>query len=475
LKQLYVLLAICLFILSAQQAIAQFSPPIVVAEHKIAVPFTLALADLDGNGHLDAITYAQHLAIAYNEGNGTSFTKSYNTSTYLVGVYHITVADLNRDGHKDIVATIDVGNGFIKLVAWYGKNDTNNSSGYANRMFDPAVTLHPSLAQGNFEIVDVDADGAVDILLPAGTKGMATQHPTWLRNEGKIGDWPQNDLPALPVSNTLRLADLNGDGQHEALLLLSTGEFAVYAGATFGTKMNLLPEQIFATEAKPVIVDMDGDGDLDIVLLKDKGIGLVLFENKGDLQFTPHHIENYGNQYTSFAVGDLDNDGDMDIVAGCWTTCRITCFLNQGNGSFDHTLASSNSASINSFEELKLGDIDADGYLDIVLTDRKAKEIVWYRNLVNENVLHASPADALSGKALLFPNPSTGSFQVTLDEGSISEVLVYDALGRLVKEVRNPSRLPILTIDMQGRGRGLYQVQLRLQNGSMVHKKLLIN
>ena len=100
--------------------------------------------------------------------------------------------------------------------------------------------------------------------------------------------------------------------------------------------------------------------------------------------------------YTSMAVGDLDRDGDMDIVVAWNSNCGgesgsrdAVVFFNQGFGAVrDGTWVATpvpNSAPVGTaIKDVALGDIDADGDLDIVATfpDAGSMNVRWFRNPV---------------------------------------------------------------------------------------------
>ncbi len=75
---------------------------------------------------------------------------------------------------------------------------------------------------------------------------------------------------------------------------------------------------------KAIAADFDGDGDLDIAAIsffpdydKSPEESFVYLENKGGMNFTPHTFPDcYRGRWLTMDVGDLDGDGDLDIVLG---------------------------------------------------------------------------------------------------------------------------------------------------------------
>lgn len=177
---------------------------------------------------------------------------------------------------------------------------------------------------------DIDADGDLDLLL--GTR--------WLRNDGD--SWTQFSLAETkdnPDRN--RLVDMNSDGRLDAVVgfeaISKTGKVAWYEQGN--SSEGLWQEHIIGTVLGPMsldVTDMDADGDLDVVigehnLVHPEESRLFIFENKnGDAKSWQSHLVYKGDEHHNGAlVVDLDSDGDMDILSIGWGHNRVLLYENR--------------------------------------------------------------------------------------------------------------------------------------------------
>jgi hypothetical protein len=151
------------------------------------------------------------------------------------------------------------------------------------------------------------------------------------------------------------------------LLAVLEGVWAHIPFEENGHVVGTLPARFRAT----VSVDLDGDGDLDLITGSDHHTGyeLVAWENDGwpfDTGWPQHNIGNQSSSVYAVAVGDLDNDGDLDIISGQSSAPRLLVWQNDGTP-FDGPWSSySIGAPPARVEGLDVGDLDNDGDLDIV-------------------------------------------------------------------------------------------------------------
>ncbi len=241
-----------------------------------------ALVDVDGDGDMDLVAGSSSGALFFwrNGTNGTSgtFTAVTGASSPFNGINigfqsHPAFFDMDQDGDADLV----IGNEGGALVTY--RNGTNGASGAFTVLSGASNPFNGGTAAGGFaapSFVDLDLDGDLDLFLT-----------------GEAG--------------TIAFYQNNG------------GAFSLVTGAS-----NPFNGVDYGRWAKPAFADMDGDGDLD----------MILGEYAGRLDFYRNGTDGTSGSFTIVAgasnpfngvdvgfvsgpeFGDIDGDGDLDLVAG---------------------------------------------------------------------------------------------------------------------------------------------------------------
>ncbi|HPJ30788.1 MAG TPA: FG-GAP-like repeat-containing protein, partial [Methanothrix sp.] len=129
-------------------------------------------------------------------------------------------------------------------------------------------------------------------------------------DETVTGDWIQT---AKPVWSSPALSDLDGDGELE--IVVGTNEGMLYVFNEDGTRVAGFPTAAEGPiRSSPAVADLDGDGSLDIVVGSDDD-RLYAWNGLGDpLAGFPRLTSS--DVASSPAVGDLDGDGSLEVVVG---------------------------------------------------------------------------------------------------------------------------------------------------------------
>ena len=179
-------------------------------------------------------------------------------------------------------------------------------------------------------IGDIDGDGDDDLL--TGTH--------WLESAGGgIVNHTLFETDGDPDRN--RLADINGDGRPDAVVgyeaICVPGKLAWYENPT--DPRGLWKEHLIAVPVGPMsldVVDMDNDGDLDITVGEHnynnpETAKTWVYENlNGSGRSWRGHVVYIGDEHHDGAqTVDIDLDGDMDVISIGWKNPSVTLYENK--------------------------------------------------------------------------------------------------------------------------------------------------
>ena len=280
-------------------------------------------SDFDNDGDVDfAVIQNADSTVAWfeNLGGGNFSTMNFIDTTVILPKFMDT-ADFNNDGYVDLMTYSNQWGG----IYWY-ENLGNGSFSTAQAVDSGYESCH------HHDLGDINGDGYVDILVS---------------NGGNSYSW--------------------GISWYENL---TNGTFSAENVICSGCKLS----------ARPILADMDLDGDLDLVHDEDT-IQLFWTENDGFGNFTTdHNIYSFPNSeyYTGkILVADDNGDGDPDIkFLGNAYTYQLESLENLGGGIFDTPIGlSSNMQYPDLFE---IGDFNNDGHTDFIVASMSNGGYVKY-------------------------------------------------------------------------------------------------
>ena len=179
-------------------------------------------------------------------------------------------------------------------------------------------------------------------------------------------------------------ADLDGDGDLDILAGEYYGKLQYYqnTGSATNPQFAAPVENPFGltevvTIAFPTFADLDGDGDLDLLVGDASGSTMKYFRNTGsatDPQFAPAQQNPFGliatNYFSITSLVDLDDDGDMDLMVGEYGGV-MQYFKNNGTPTAPQFAApQQNPFGLTSTVDLAaptFADLDVDGDLDMLV------------------------------------------------------------------------------------------------------------
>ncbi|CAA9222878.1 MAG: hypothetical protein AVDCRST_MAG56-538 [uncultured Cytophagales bacterium] len=196
--------------------------------------------------------------------------------------------------------------------------------------------------------------------------------------------------------------------------------------------------------------DIDGDGDLDLLLMNGHNDGRVfVLRNDGAANFTVSETRVIPNR-TDMKTADMDGDGDVDLVTmgrnGDSSTLinLITLWLNDGSGTFreDRSVEFTEPAP-----KLLVNDFTGDGYPDVMLPDDKYTRLLRNDGVGNLTPLPAVPLPFANAASYWSEADFDGDGDLDLTTGTIDNkfhFLLNDGKGNFANIVtRTAAKYPV--------------------------------
>ncbi|AIZ65488.1 hypothetical protein PK28_17790 (plasmid) [Hymenobacter sp. DG25B] len=386
----------------------------------------MTAADVDQDGDMDMLSVDSRegsATVRLNKGDGTFVDGSQVTVGSGPGT--IAAVDVDNDGDLDVL-TSNWEEGTISVRM-------NNGQGVFSGTQQVAVKQKPnSITTG-----DVDGDGDMDMLIPnwgmaCTADGCPVPTVSIRLNDGKgIFSGSQN-VTVLKGPTEVVAADIDSDGDLDFVVSCQEAisiRFNDGKGNYSLGKDMLLDPSVGAptTFANITSTDVDGDGDIDLILPDgEETVGIYL--NNGQGEFTLDSRITIGLVAPlCVKTCDVDGDGDQDVLCSTQFDNYIHIRLNDGHGRFSGTQKEVVWKTVCSIAN---ADLDGDGDMDLLTATFEKNIISVHYNNGTGAVLAAASAQQPAGVSL-FPNPMQGALRV---QGLASQatLIVRNAVGQQV-------------------------------------------
>ena len=363
---------------------------------------SVAVADVNGDGQPDLLVANQCTSdctggtvdVLLGNGDGTfQAAVSYNSGGAYT--YSIASADLNGDGHPDLLVANECAS---------GGNCANGSVGVLLGNGDgtfQAVVSYNSGGEDAFSVAvaDVNGDGRPDLLVANECAESYGQRQICSSGSASVllgrGDGTfqaaVNDVTGGWVAYSVAVADVNGDGKPDLLVanlcpsssgscsnstvsvLLSNGDGTFQAPVSY----NSSGEDAYSV----AVADVNGDGKPDLLVANlcasssncsNGAVSVLLGNGDGTFQ-APVSYNSGGQDAYSVAVADVNGDGKPDLLVAnecASSNCSngtVGVLLGNGDGTFQAAM-SYNSGGDDAFS-IAAADVNSDGKPDLLVAN----------------------------------------------------------------------------------------------------------
>ncbi|HDY75679.1 MAG TPA: T9SS type A sorting domain-containing protein, partial [Candidatus Marinimicrobia bacterium] len=435
-----------------------------------------------------------------------SFSTGGSRSQYTlpIAAWSVTAGDIYQDGDNDIV----VGHNYSSQTQWSGfsilLNDGNGYFELYDSVFlygwQPDILIQNIDTMPNYEIIakyedaqnedefitvindfnlsdisyfclntyqgvdlktigDINGDNAYDLVV-------ASNHGQFwgvMYNDG-TGSFSDPEYHYISGSYPTDIAcgDLNDDGRDDIVVCGNVVE--LYYSTVSGFQKYQLSEH----ELKANIIDIDNDGDMDIVALTDLYLigltGISVYENLGNNNFFEHDEIDFQPSASDFSVSDMNNDSLSDLVVTSHfpdttgtgiadTIGGIYILYNEGNYQFSEPQFVPLENFGESIRKSCCADFDGNGYNDIATIRYLYVTIPNLDILFNDGngnfqqnpVTGIKPYDEKTQNPIVcYPNPFTSQLSIEINTStSQNEIIeIYDIEGKLVKDIKTGKNMP---------------------------------
>jgi len=316
--------------------------------------------------------------------NPTTFLVNNDSGGSISPIQAAVVGDFTNHGKLDVASMENPGGSFEIDVAM-GNGDGTFQPVLIQNLYSGGQHTHYAMVAGDF-----NGDGNLDLAVWGIYATNNTSEVMIFLGNGN-GTFTYSNTYAAPNSsdyqestNSLYVADFNGDGHLDLAALTQYNGVYIYLGNGDGTFQTALgystldPNHPNNNIARGLAVgDLNGDGKPDIAVTESAGMAVLLNNGNGTFGTATYYDSGLSlSSQIGIAIGDVNGDKKNDIVITSWPNGQILLYLNQGSGMFaaPTVIATPGTATW----LVTIADINSDKKMDLVVTDGVGEIWIYY-------------------------------------------------------------------------------------------------
>jgi large repetitive protein len=442
--------------------------------------------DMDSDGDFDLMMGRDLQTMLYYKNTGTVQTPVWTSTSALITPLETTrywknpsVCDLDGDGDNDLIYGTDDGSMF-----YYQNTGTVTT---------PTLTRNTSYFQmirieggaSTTSLADFDNDGDLDLM-----SGEQLGKFQYFRNEGsstnpvfKKTTTTFTSLDAGSYSSP-RFVDIDADGDIDIVSGALDGKLYTYinTNGAFALNASMFSGVDVGWQSAPSFADLNNDGKVDMIVSGEDGDSTKFYLNTGSNNFILDQSLINGIVTPSYAfpcLADVDSDGDIDLVFGK-ISGSITFYENSGTPTFPEWEKNDvlfSNVKVPQSSTPSFADLDGDGRKDLIIGEYSGN-FSFYKNML-PTFIEQLELKTPSGFSLEqnYPNPfnPVTTIRFSIEQTGFVSLKIYDAIGKEIASLINYSM-----------NRGNHAIQwnaarlpsglyfYRLQNGSSILTRKMV-
>ncbi len=348
----------------------------IPAGHTVAEDFNgvdwIYSEDIDGDGDMDilgAAINADDITWWENtDGSGTLWTEHTIDGDYN-GARCVYSEDIDGDGDMDVL-----GAPWEDDLNWWENIDGSGTSWIEHTIdeyFPQTATVYSE---------DIDGDGDMDVISASTSSNVVN----WWENEDGTGtNWIEHLIDmGFDWGFCIYAEDVNGDGDMDVLGASVNADDIIWWENEDGLGTSWIEHTVddyFYAVGFVYSEDIDNDGDMDVLGASSHLDAIAWWENTNGsgTSWVKHTVDSdFDGASSAFAV-DIDGDGDVDIIGSAWTADEIAWWENT-DGSGTSWVKYSIEVDFDGATSVYAEDFNGDGDMDVLGASRFDDKIVWW-------------------------------------------------------------------------------------------------